>query len=244
MIGDSDYQLTDLVARVKVLENKTRAVNPGNAPSRGPDHPLRPLTSTGQIVHGSDSDMSSRITAALQEGLAGLESIQDVNRAVRTINFGGGATQHLFDTNYVRPDPIVGDTFRMMAGGYFLNSTGGAQNVSLGWSLGGGTSLGSSNVSLATGNYIAWWWLLLAMVTAAGSSGTYVVNGRQSWGTADTLIIGGQVTKDLIVSGSVSANLVAPVATLFAFGGASASLQVTLNQYSLERLGAQFASKV
>ena len=108
MIGDPTYQLNDLQGRVKTLESQMRTVTPGNAPSFGPAQVPRVATSVGQVLPGADSDLSSRITSAVQDGLSGLESVQDVNIAQKTVGFGGGTTQTLYMTDYIRPDPIEG----------------------------------------------------------------------------------------------------------------------------------------
>jgi hypothetical protein len=238
-IGDPLYQLNDLVSRVKVLENAARAAVPGNRPSHGPDHPLLPVTSQGQAVPGADSDLLSRLTTAVQASLSGVESLYDVLTAEEVTNFGGGATQVIHRTNYIRPDPIVGDVFRIFAAGDIQNGTGGAISVDYFFDISGGGGVTLATFVVGAFSEVRMFQLhILFTVTVAGSAGVAFVITRATDTVAATLGIPTSINVDVLNEVHPSFNLVAPVPRLFCTSSVvDASIVIRLRSYTLERLG-------
>lgn len=234
--GDPIYQINDLTARIKVLENMAKASNPGNLPSRGPNHPLAVVTSSGQSSAGSDSDNFSRaFSSAVEQALAAAYSVVDVNVQTGSVNFGGGVTQSLHQTNYLRPDSIVGDTYRISACGVIANGTGVGQTVQFQFrASSGGTliTLGTLSAALTTQT---WWLHLYWCVRTAGAAGTFFLNSRLSRGDNSLPSV---VTQDfLAIQGGVFSS-VASIPELLIVGSiADPTLAVSLEQYSQERLG-------
>src|SRR5262245_22523666 len=168
-IGDPLYQLTDLQNRVRILEQTARA-RAQQTSKADPTSPLTNATSRGQITPGMSADTFSRLGTAIQASLSGVESLQDVITASIIVNFGGGVTQSLVRTNYIRPDPIVGDVYRFFLGGFFQNNTVGAQTIEFRFRISAGTepSLGTFNIAAGDTRYF---WILIYITTLTAGVG-------------------------------------------------------------------------
>jgi hypothetical protein len=245
MIGDTEYRVNELEARLKILENKARAVTPGNAPSRGPDHPMRTLTSDGQLMHGADSDASSRIITAIQGGLAGFDSLLDVLPAPSAQqDFSGGTTQTLHITNYIRPDPIVGDIWRSHGGGFLGNASGSAQTIEFRYAV-GATSVSLGTALIGSPETRLFWFLIQATVSIAGVGGLLDIISRVSVSNAVSGSAPASVSQDLLQDAGLLHSLRAPAPAIQVVGSvASVNLYFELDGFSLERLGSSSFSKV
>jgi len=236
-----------LEKRLMVLEQQAKASRAKAVPFA----PLTAATSTGGGVAGIgvSQDAASRAAqTAIQAGLTSGSSIEDIITAPVTVNFGGGAVQNLYQTNYLRPDPIVGDTYRVTAGGFVTNNSGGNAQVTFTWSMAaGGGFKGFGNTGLfATGNFVCWWALLYATITTAGTAGAWLTNFRGSFGAPNIAIGLNAVALDNINSDNTpTGNLVTPAPTIQVQSTVvAATVSVTLHQYSLERVGSNPFNKV
>jgi hypothetical protein len=228
MIGDTDYQVRDLLARVRILENKSRAVVPGNAPSRGPDHPSRVLTSEGQLLHGADSDLSSRIISGIQSGFAGIESLQFNQRS--TITVLNTATTVPIISIPVRPDPVVGDLYRLTIAGDLQN--GAVTQFNISGNL-GGTS-GPLLMTTAAVNAGAFFSLSYYNITTAGSAGVFTHTVFQCISTSGQAFIDASCAAQPVAG----ANLVYPSFDLSAFfTAATSTANIFVRTLILESMG-------
>jgi hypothetical protein len=246
-IGDPLYQLNDLAARVKVLENAARAIAPQTA-SAAPHTVLTSATSRGQVTPNANADLASRITTALQAGLTGIESVVEVLTVpFPIVNFGGGTTQLLHATNYIRPDPVAGDVYRVTAFGRIDNDSGVAATIEFFFNISAGTNLFIGPVLMGNGE-TRWYWIdLKATVTSAGTAGNVNVTTRFS-ASNDARAVGFNpvaVGLDYLSGFAQAYNLVAPAPQLVVVSTVtSAAITVSLKVYIIERLGAKSFSQV
>lgn len=238
--GDPQYQINDLTARLRMLENQVRAVNPGNRPSRGPDHPMQPVTSSGQTVAFADSDAQSRaLTTAVQSAFAGAESLEDTVVARQVFPVIPNPTLH---QTFIRPDPVVGESYRIWAGGLINNNDGFGINLQFFFDVrsGGGTLVDLGTLTTVAGDERIWLLLLTVVVQTAGTTGTYAVTARLTDSNLRAVANAATaVNQDFLQDrANIPDSLVSPVFTLQAQRSAgTAASTITLDSYLVERLG-------
>ena len=168
--NDPQYQINDLMNRVKVLETQAKA----STKQAVPQSPLYAATSTGQGIAGvgvSQDAQSRAVTTAVQAALAGVESLQFVFLGVNSFSHAV-ATQTLGSV-HVRPDPVVGEVYRWTGGGLFINGSAGPTTMQLGltMNLAGFGIINTGGTVVNNGTSQPFYFTALMTVNAAGPTG-------------------------------------------------------------------------
>jgi hypothetical protein len=239
-IGDPLYQLADLQARVQQLEQQLRATSAQTAKA-SPISPLTAVTSVGQGVvgvGGSQDAVSRALSTAIENAFTGFDSIQDTFTAGSSVNFGGGSPITVRKTDYLRPDPLSFDVYRLYADGVVFNASGGAALVEFQWKgSSAGTTTAIGPVILANGDVDAWWltlyWAPLATITNINLFARLTYSAPRGVGVFTTAVALDWITRSVAVWNPVAAQpeLQATSSVI------DVNVGVTLDHYIVERLG-------
>jgi hypothetical protein len=246
-LNDTQYQVNQIKSQLKVLENQLRSQAPQTAKA-SPIGTLTNATSMGQVVAGSGSStdaFSRAIQTTVQGAISGIEALQYVQTAGANFNLGSVSTGTL-RTEFLRPDPVIGQVYRATIGGTV--SRGG---VSPGFvfqivvNITGAASPAQAILSITPGASTTVDFFLQAMfvTTTAGTAGIMAVNSGGIFGNVnlgppplafistggDGCIQAGNIGPGTLVGGSLT----------FSFNttALSASSTFGFNCYVLESLG-------
>jgi hypothetical protein len=231
---------------LKVLENQLRSQAPQTAKA-SPIAPLTNATSTGQVVAGSGSStdaFSRAIQTTVQGAISGIEALQYVQTQGTNFNLGS-VTSGTLRTEFLRPDPVIGQVYRMTVGGTV--SRGG---VSPGFTFGifvniTGSPNGQLLLAMTPGASTTADFFLQAVLvtTTAGTTGIMSVNSGGIFGNVnagppplalisnggDGCIQAGNIGPGTLIGGSLIIN--------FTTTALSTGSTFGFNGYILESLG-------
>ena len=240
-LNDTQYQVNQIKSQLKVLENQLRSQAPQTAKA-SPIGTLTNATSTGQVVAGSGSStdaFSRAIQTSVQGAISATESLQYVQTAPQSFDLGA-STSYTIRTEFLRPDPVIGQVYRATLGGNFTRGISAGYTVAIGVNItgsGGSTALflEATPASNTTTEFFA---QVMLVTTTAGTAGIMHVNSGAIFG-AFTLAGLSPLQSGDIQDVNIGPGTLVGGSLVFLIGttALSAGDHLFLNCYILESLG-------